>query len=193
MFFSFFFHPAPQAPKNKFRKKRKVIGAEEKKQEIARIMTLEQGKILSEAVGEVVRAIDSFQWNGEQAKKINDYKYVIEDTISIIGQFGIAINTFDKIQNQPFNFGIYEIELFIDNELLYSINFDKYNFTQDNLIYNEIDYYLLQEGSVFHRLFYSNKNKLNFIEKNNPFILLDNNCCLKSGEVSIKIFSFSKK
>ena len=30
-------------------------------------------------------------------KKINDYKYVIEDTVSIIGQFGIAINTFDKI------------------------------------------------------------------------------------------------
>ena len=43
------------------------------------------------------------------------------------------------------------------------------------MIYNEIDYYLLQEGSVFHRLFYSNKNKLNFIGKNNPFILLDNN------------------
>ena len=46
---------------------------EEKKQEIARIMTLEQGKILAEAVGEVERAVDSFQWNGEQAKKINDY------------------------------------------------------------------------------------------------------------------------
>ena len=39
----------------------------------------------------------------------------------------------------------------------------------------EVDYHLIQKGSVFHRLFYSNKNKLNFIEINNPFILLDNN------------------
>jgi len=46
---------------------------DEKKQEIAEIMTLEQGKILPEAIGEVERAVDSFQWNGEQAKKITDY------------------------------------------------------------------------------------------------------------------------
>ena len=85
------------------------------------------------------------------------------------------INAFDKIPNQPFNFGVYKIELFIDNELLYSINFDKYSFSQDDLIYNEVDYHLIQKGSVFHRLFSSNKNKLNFIEINNPFILLDNN------------------
>jgi len=114
-------------------------------------------------------------YNIIKPKKINEYKYVIEDTVSIIGQFGIAINAFDKVHNQPFDFGVYKIELFIDNELLYSINFDKYSFTQDNLIYNEVDYHLIQKGSVFHRLFSSNKNKLNFIEINNPFILLDDN------------------
>ena len=50
--------------------------------------------------------------------KTNDYKYVINDTISIIGNFGLALEVDDKINNQPFNFNIYEIELMIDNKLI---------------------------------------------------------------------------
>ena len=107
-------------------------------------------------------------------KKINDYKYVIEDTISVIGKFGIAIDTYDKVNKQPFEFGVYQIELFVDNEIFYSIKFDEYNFGQDNLINEEIDFKLLKENKRFHRLFINNKHKLNFIIKNHPFLLLDN-------------------
>ena len=59
-------------------------------------------------------------------EKTNEYKYVILDTISVIGNFGIAIEVDDKINNQPFNFNIYSIELLIDNKLLYEIQFDEY-------------------------------------------------------------------
>ena len=62
------------------------------------------------------------------------------DTIEIQGKFGIAIETYDIIDNLPFNFGVYTIELLIDNEIIYSIQFDKYNFTENPLIYTEIDF-----------------------------------------------------
>ena len=45
----------------------------EKKDQMSKIMTLEQGKITLEASLEIDRAIDAFQYNGERAKKIDDY------------------------------------------------------------------------------------------------------------------------
>lgn len=108
--------------------------------------------------------------------KINDNKYVLQDTIALIGDFGIAVETYDMINKlNNFKFGIYEIQLLIDNILMYSINFDKYNFSEDNLIYTEIDYKLLKEGKISHRLFNKKKNELSFINSINTGIInLDN-------------------
>ena len=108
--------------------------------------------------------------------KINDNKYVLQDTIALIGDFGIAVETYDMINKlNNFKFGIYEIQLLLDNILMYSINFDKYNFSEDNLIYTEIDYKLLKEGKISHRLFNKKKNELSFINSINTGIInLDN-------------------
>ena len=105
----------------------------------------------------------------------NIYKYFINDTISVIGEFGIGLEVYDKINNSPFNFGIYEIEVLIDNNIVYKINFDQYNFKDDHLIYKEIDYYLMsKESRSFHRLFLNNNNHLDFIDKkSNKGITLD--------------------
>jgi len=98
------------------------------------------------------------------------YKYFIQDTLSIIGNFGIAINTYDKINNSPFKFGIYEIEMLIDNKKTYNINFDNYHFDQDPLIYREIDFHLLNEKSEnFHRLFINHNETLDFIDNNSNY------------------------
>ena len=42
----------------------------EARETLARIITLEQGKPLAEALGEVDRAVETFQWNAEQAPAI---------------------------------------------------------------------------------------------------------------------------
>ena len=75
-------------------------------------------------------------------KKINANKYVIQDTISAIGEFGISVETLIKINNLSFKYGVYKINMLIDNILLYSIKFDNYNFSEDHMIYSAIDYYL---------------------------------------------------
>jgi len=105
----------------------------------------------------------------------NSYKYFIKDTISVIGKFGLGLETHDEINSSPFDFGIYEIELFIDNQKQYKINFDKYCFDHDHLIYNELDYYLLEkESRSFHRLFLNENTELDFIDRDsNEGITLD--------------------
>ena len=106
----------------------------------------------------------------------NTYKYFIKDTISVVGKFGVGLEVIDQINSSPFNFGIYEIEMLIDNKLKYKINFDEYNFKHDHLIYKEIDYYMLEKKSKdFHRLFINDNTDLGFIDKkSNRGITLDN-------------------
>ena len=99
-------------------------------------------------------------------EKLNDYKYVLSDTISVLGNFGLAIEVEDKINNQPFSFNIYQMELAIDNKLVYKIKFDKYDMQYDHLIYNEIDFGLrTSKSKTFHRLYINNNEELEFIDQ----------------------------
>ena len=68
-----------------------------------------------------------------------------------------AINVVFKIQNAS-PIIMKNQELFIDNNQFYSITFDKYNFSQDNLINQEMDFVLMQNNKKFHRLFFNNNN-----------------------------------
>ena len=100
-------------------------------------------------------------------EKINEYKYVISDTISIVGNFGVLLETHDKVNKQPFNFGVYSIEMLVNNNPKYKIQFDEYFFENDPLIYNELDYYLSHNYSrKFHNLFINNNSNLDFINSN---------------------------
>ena len=121
--------------------------------------------------------IDGIQdYKSFDLKKINSNKYVIQDTISAVGEFGIAVETYDEIDNLSFKYGIYKMELLIDNILMYSIQFDNYNFSEDHLIYSAIDFALLQGGKISHRLFNKKENKLSFVKSSNDGrINLDNN------------------
>ena len=79
--------------------------------------------------------------------KKNNNLYELIDTVNIKGKFGIAIETHDEINDLLiFDFGVYNIDLIIDDELIYSITFDKYNFIENPLIYTERDYALLQKN-----------------------------------------------
>ena len=99
--------------------------------------------------------------------KYDDSQYILEDTISVIGNFGMAINVDDEIDNQPFNYGVYNIEAFINGLEIYNITFEKYDMNHDPLIYNELDYNLLvNKAEKFHRLYINNNKNLNFIKSN---------------------------
>ncbi len=110
----------------------------------------------------------------------DDKNYQLEDTISINGLFGIAINAFDKVDLQPFNYGIYNIELSIDDKILYNIQYDNFDLDDvgwekgDNFILFEKDYSIKKTTNKnFTRLFNSKLiNTPNFIQNDSSQIIL---------------------
>jgi hypothetical protein len=119
--------------------------------------------------------------------KINKQNYKLESPIYISGQFGIAVKIIDRIDAQPFRFGLYGIELYIDGNKYYSIKYENFDFDEGELVYTERDYALIQSGKgKFYRLFTDQSRKeLSFHDKKNKNI---NN--LDDGKHEFKILAF---
>lgn len=95
----------------------------------------------------------------------DDNEYFISDTISVLEKFGISLNIIDKINEQPFEYGLYKIELYIDGELKYKIKYDEHSFDQGYLVNQERNYYLKRiEKERYYNLYKVNDN-LSFIDK----------------------------
>ena len=98
-------------------------------------------------------------------KQNNKSEYFISDTISVIGKFGISLSILDKVNKQPFNYGLYNLELFIDGELKYKVEYKEHNFSDGNLVLEERNYNLKRTyQEKFYNLYNSTPN-LSFIDK----------------------------
>lgn len=87
-------------------------------------------------------------------KKQDNFHYNLKDTISVSGLIGIAVNITDKIDHQPFDYGMYALELSVDDEILYSVQYDKFSFEEQPTILFERDYTLNRlYNEKFIRLF----------------------------------------
>ena len=93
-------------------------------------------------------------------QKINDNEYVLPDTIFAFGNIGIAIKTLDKISGQHFNFGIYSINLLLDAQFIYSMQYNKIDWGDASKIYTERSYSLAREGyGKYYHIFSHHENQ----------------------------------
>lgn len=122
-----------------------------------------------------------------ELKKINTQNYKVENPINVSGPFGIAVKIIDRIDGQPFRFGLFGLDLFIDGIKQYSIKYENFDFDEGELVYTERDYALIQSGEgKFYRLFTDqNRKKLSFHEEGNNNL---NN--LSNGKHGFKISAF---
>tara|TARA_Y100000996_G_scaffold82647_1_gene56760 strand:- start:182 stop:2410 length:2229 start_codon:yes stop_codon:yes gene_type:complete len=98
---------------------------------------------------------------------INQDQTIIDDTLKVEGEFGIAINVVDKVDGQPFSYGIYSIDLFINDEYHYGVKFDRTSFNQSNQIYLERNYELLSlNHGEYYQLYKTDFQNNSFINKN---------------------------
>ena len=117
--------------------------------------------------------------------------YELNDTIAVNGKFGLGINVIDKVNSQPFSYGVYKIELYIDDEKAYEVSYDIYDYKDAKYIYHERDYQLKMElGKTFYRLFSGVNKEMLFInpEYSAPYILFEDN---KYHEFKIIISDFN--
>ena len=95
-----------------------------------------------------------------QLHKENSFKYYFADTIAVDGQIGLALNVVDRIDDQPFKFGVYKITLKVDDSIEYMVSYDTYRFEDAKFIYTERDYSLKREtGNRFYKLFSNHQNE----------------------------------
>jgi len=62
------------------------------------------------------------------------------DTISVSGNIALGISVHDLLNDAPNKNGIYAVKLFIDNNLAYAHQFDRFTFTESAYINSMIDY-----------------------------------------------------
>ena len=123
-----------------------------------------------------------------KVKKINETEFIIIDTINVQGSIGLAVNAFDKITNQEFNFGIYGIEVYQDEEIVYSMKYDNMKWIDSKELYTEKNYSLARKGKgKYYHLFTRHGNEsLSFINDNSKNKLMINENTFSN--ISIKIF-----
>ena len=72
--------------------------------------------------------------------KISEKEYVCNEVISIEGEIGISLEIYDKINDQPFNFGIYSIKLDIDDKRNFEAKYNYIGFEEGFKVFTERDY-----------------------------------------------------
>ena len=96
--------------------------------------------------------------------------------ISCNGDFGIAVQCYDRMNNSGFNLGIYSIYLHRDGEMIYKQEMDKFSFDNTRYLNAHIDYpERINKNRRYHKLFRQSNNPLNFykIIQNNGWISVD--------------------
>ncbi len=98
------------------------------------------------------------------------------DTIHVSGDFSLAINTFDKLNDAPNKNGVYAITLYADGEKVYHHDLEKFDFVETRYINSLIDYAEYVENSRrYQRSEIDPNNRLSIYKhvKNNGILSLE--------------------
>ncbi len=96
-----------------------------------------------------------------------DNKYHIENPeFKVNGNIAFGINVYDQADGSANKNGVYSIELYADNELIFSIISDKYSYDETRYINSLIDYsYYMKNNERFIRTEIDKLNKLDNLYK----------------------------
>lgn len=104
------------------------------------------------------------------ATPVGNGQYKVNDTIVVSGRIGFGIDTFDQMDSVSNKFGIYRNELYIDEQLLFATQYDKFVYAVNNHFNLDRDYRqrIYGNGNIYN-LFLDIGNKLSFYSKQEPY------------------------
>ena len=123
--------------------------------------------------------------NGDSAiyvKVLNrDNKYFLEKSVfAANGDIAFGINTYDQANGSYNKNGVYSIELYADDKLLFKIISDKYSYDETRYINSLIDYsHYIKENERFIRTEVDEFNELKLYEKRDGVIRVNEGDTLK--------------
>ncbi|UIR56196.1 M23 family metallopeptidase [Sphingobacterium sp. SRCM116780] len=86
----------------------------------------------------------------QTVKALTNGNYSLSSTspIPVNGKFGFGINTVDKRKGISFSYGVYSIELFLDNKTISTVLFESIPFDKTRAIHSYIDYPYWEKSNV---------------------------------------------
>lgn len=122
-----------------------------------------------------------------------DNKYILDNsTFKANGSIAFGINVHDMADGSYNKNGVYSIELYADDELIFNIISDKYSYNETRYINSLIDYsYYIKEKERFIRTEIDEFNKLSIYEKANGIVNIQEGDTIKMSFI-VKDYSNNK-
>jgi hypothetical protein len=109
------------------------------------------------------RVNDDFRPHRFALQRINKNSYRVIEPLTIEGEIGLAVKSFDKTDEGNNKFHVYQLDLFIDNKPHFSIRYDKFSYCQNHFVQLERNFRLERRGfGRYIHLFLESGNKLPF-------------------------------
>ena len=98
--------------------------------------------------------------------KTSSSTYRLNDIVAD-GEIGLSINANDKLNGAANRNGVAGIEVYVDNELSFQYENEKFSFATSKMINEHIEYQRYKDGfGKFHKCYVSDGNSLGFYKKN---------------------------
>jgi hypothetical protein len=109
--------------------------------------------------------------------------FVVSQPIHASGRIGLEVLGYDRMENSSFRFGINLIELYADNEKIFTQKIDRISFAESRNILALVDYKTMEtRGYRYNKLYVDDGNKLPFYNGT-----LKNGITLKDQDVNVEI------
>ncbi len=95
--------------------------------------------------------------------KADQGEFLLEDTPSVYGTFGLAVSCFDRLNGAQNRVGVYGFDFYLDDSLCFSARYDAIRYPETKQIELERDFRLKRRGKgVFHHLWRDSLSTLEF-------------------------------
>lgn len=110
--------------------------------------------------------------------------FVINQPINATGRIGLEVLAYDRMENSSFRFGINQIEVFANNEKVFTQNIDKISFGETRNILALLDFRTMEtRGYRYNKLYVDDGNRLPYYNGTTS----KNGLEIKDEEVAIEI------
>lgn len=110
--------------------------------------------------------------------------FVINQPVTASGRIGLEILAYDKMENSSFRFGINQVELYVDQQKVFTQNIDKISFGETRNILALLDFRTMEtRGYRYNKLYVDDGNRLPFYSGTT----LKNGINIENEDVAIEV------